>query len=114
MVAAMASAFFPPEAVYVGRDLGGRRTTVTPADVARYGDGTGDRHPWYRGDSPFAGPVAPALLYHSEVYRDLSWYLPNLIGNLHAKQEWDVFAPMPLGAAVRTRSTIVGRYRKRN
>ena len=114
MVAGMAIAFFPSQEVHVGRDLGGRRTTITPADVARYGDGTGDRHPWYRGDSPFDGAVAPALLYHSEVYRDLGWYLPNLIGNLHAKQEWDLFAPMPVGSTVRTRSTIVGRYRKRN
>lgn len=103
----------PADEVYVGRDMGGRRTTPTPADVARYGDGTGDRHPWYTGPSPFGGPVAPALLYHSEVYRELSWYLPNLIGNLHARQEWELFAPMPLDTPVRTRSTVVGRYRKR-
>jgi acyl dehydratase len=114
MVAAMPIEFFPPREVFVGRDLGGRRTVVTAADVERYGAGTGDRHPWYGGDSPFGGPIAPALLYHSEVYRDLGWYLPNLIGNLHAKQEWDLFAPMPIGATVRTRSTVVGRYRKRN
>ena len=87
--------FFPAHEVFVGRDLGGRRTTVTRADVDRYGDGTGDRHPWYHGDSPFGGPIAPALLYHSEVYRDLSWYLPNLIGNLHARQEWELFHPLP-------------------
>ena len=58
--------------------------------------------------------MAPALLYHSEVYRDLGWYLPNLIGNLHAKQEWELFAPMLVGETVRTRSTVVDRYRKRN
>jgi len=108
-----AQAFAPGE-VYVGRDMGGRRTTPTASDVARYAAGTGDRHPWYEGDSPFGGAVAPALLYHSEVYRDLGWYLPNLIGNLHAKQEWELFAPMPLGGAVRTRSTVVARYRKRD
>ena len=97
MVAAMPIEFFPSSEVFVGRDMGGRRAEVTAADVERYGEGTGDRHPWYGGESPFGGPVAPALLYHSEVYRDLSWYLPNLIGNLHAKQEWDLFAPMPVG-----------------
>ena len=114
MVAAMPIEFFPSSEVFVGRDMGGRRAEVTAADVERYGEGTGDRHPWYGGESPFGGPVAPALLYHSEVYRDLSWYLPALIGNLHAKQEWDLYAPMPVGTTVRTRSTIVGRYRKRN
>lgn len=106
--------FFPATEVYVGRDMGGRRTTLTAADVDRYAAGTGDAHPWYRGPSPFGGPIAPALLLHSEVYRDLSWYLPNLIGNLHARQEWQLFAPLPLDTPVRTRATIVGRYRKRN
>ncbi len=102
-----------PGEVYVGRDLGGRRTVPTAADVAYYSAGTGDQHE-DNGDSPFGGPVAPALLYHSEVYRDLGWYLPNLIGNLHAKQEWELFAPVRLGEPVRTRSTVVARYRKRD
>src|SRR5215831_15351557 len=60
--------------VYVGRDVGGRMALASPLDVERYEAGTGDRHPWYHGESPFGGAVAPALLYHSEVYRDLSWY----------------------------------------
>lgn len=106
--------FFPSGDVYVGRDIAGRTATVTEADVQRYRDGTGDHHAWYSGPSPLDGPVAPALLYHSEVYRDLSWYLPNLIGNLHARQQWDLFAPMRIGDTVRTRSTVVERYRKRN
>jgi acyl dehydratase len=110
----MAIEFFPPSAVYVGRDVGGWRHTVTARAIARYEAGTGDCHPWYHGDSPFGGPVAPALLYHSEVYRDLSWYLPNLIGNLHARQEWELFAPLRVGQTVRTRATVVDRYRKRN
>src|SRR5262249_40439706 len=105
---------FPAHEVYVGRDVGGRTTTASPADVLRYEAGTGDRHPWYHGPSPFGGAIAPPLLYHSEVYRDLGWYLPNLIGNLHAKQEWDLFAAVFVGQTVRTRSTVVGRYRKRN
>ena len=98
----------------MGRDVRGRATTVSEADVRRYEDGTGDRHAWYRDDSPFGGSVAPALLYHSEVYRELGWYLPNLIGNLHARQQWDIFVPMRIGQLVRTRATVVERYRKRN
>ena len=106
--------FFPAGDVHVGLDVAGRTTTVGEADVLRYEDGTGDRRAWYRGPSPFGGPVAPALVYHSEVYRDLSWYLPNLIGNLHARQQWDLFGPVRVGDTVRTRSTVVERYRKRN
>ncbi len=106
--------FFPPSDVFVGRDMGGRSVVVTEEDIDRYEAGTGNHNPWYHGPSPFGGPVAPALLYHSEVYRDLSWYLPNLIGNLHAKQEWALFAPMQIGDSARTRATVVERYRKRN
>ncbi len=100
--------------VFVGRDMGGHEYTISPDLVSLYEEGTGDRHDWYHGGSPFGGPIAPALLFHSEVYRDLGWYLPNLIGNLHAKQEWELFHPLLLGETVRARSTVVERYRKRN
>src|SRR6185503_9789060 len=100
--------------VFVGRDVGGREDSVSTTDVARYEAGTGDTNPWYHEASPFGAPVAPALLYHSEVYRDLSWYLPNLIGNLHARQEWELFSPLRIGAKVRSRVTVVERYRKRD
>jgi acyl dehydratase len=74
--------------VHVGQDVGGRDVTVAADDVARYRAGTGGR--------------------------DLSWYLPNLIGNLHARQEWQLFHPMRVGDAVRSHVTVVERYRKRN
>jgi len=110
----MTKGFHNEYEVFVGRDMGGSDYTVSPEIISRYEEGTGDRHAWYHGSSPFGGAVAPALLFHSEVYKDLSWYLPNLIGNLHAKQEWELFHPMPAGDTVRTRSTVVERYRKRN
>ena len=104
--------FFPQHEVHVGRDLGGRTTTIAAADVAHYEAGTGGATPRL----PLAGSAvaAPALLFHSEVYRSLAWYLPNIFGNLHARQEWQLFAPLTIGATVRTRSTVVERYLKRN
>lgn len=105
-------AFSEPFDVYVGRDMGGRDHVVTPELVARYQEGTDDRTDAHL---PVSAPaIAPALLFHSEVYADLSWYLPNIIGNLHAKQEWELFHPMRVGERVRTRSTVVERYLKRN
>jgi len=109
----MPTPFHDPADVFVGRDMGGHTYTITAEMIRRYGDGTEDRHPWYDGPSPFGDPVAPALLFHSEVYSNLAWYLPRLIGNLHAKQEWALFHPMMRGQTVRTRSTVVERYRKR-
>jgi acyl dehydratase len=105
-VASPAHAPFSSGEVHVGQDVGGRDVTVTTDDVARYRAGTG-------GDD-LAGDPAPGLLYHSEVYRDLSWYLPNLIGNLHARQEWQLFHPMRVGDTVRSHVTVVERYRKRD
>ncbi len=106
IAASTAPPLFAPGEVYVGQNLGGRDVRIAADDVARYRAGTaGDDLP----DDP-----ASALVYHSEVYRDLSWYLPNLIGNLHARQEWQVFRPLRVGDAVRSHVTVVERYRKRN
>jgi acyl dehydratase len=104
--------FFPLHEVHVGRDLGGRTATIAEADVAHYEAGTGGATP--RLPLPGGAVAAPALLFHSEVYRSLAWYLPNIFGNLHARQEWQLFAPLTVGATVRTRSTVVERYCKRN
>jgi len=109
-----AEAYQRPSGVHVGQDLGGRTYTIAPADIEHHRAGTLDGNEWYRGESPFGAAVAPALLYHSEVYQDLSWYLPNIFGNLHARQEWELFSPLRVGANVRSRVTVVERYRKRD
>jgi acyl dehydratase len=100
--------------VYVGRDYGAREVEITPELVRHYAEAVADPNPWYSGDSPFGGAVAPALILHSEVYKNLSWYLPNLYGNLHAKQEWEIFHPVMVGETVTTRSLILDRYIKRD
>jgi acyl dehydratase len=99
---------------YVGRDYGSASYDITPELVATFIAGTGDDNPWYRDGSPLGGPVAPALILHSAVYRTLAWYLPNIYGNLHARQEWEVFAPVMVGERLTTRSLIIDRYIKRD
>jgi len=97
--------FFPLHEVHVGQDVAGRELTLRATDVARYEAGTG---------GPTTRLAPPPLLLHSEVYRSLAWYLPNVFSNLHARQEWELFAPLPLDAPIRTRSTVADRYVKRN
>ena len=97
----------------VGLDLGAHEYQITPELVRDYSDGVDDHHAWYAGASPFGGPVAPALVLHSEVYKFGGWYLPNVWGNLHARQEFELFAPAMVAERVSTRSTIVDRYIKR-
>jgi len=110
----MSNETFDRKEVYVGRDFGGMTYDITPDLVAAYIAGTGDDNPWYRDRSPLRGPVAPALILHSAVYRSLEWYLPNIYGNLHARQEWDLFAPVMVGESLTTRAVIVDRYIKRD
>ncbi|MGH9194154.1 MAG: MaoC family dehydratase [Acidimicrobiia bacterium] len=100
--------------VYVGRYLGERALEITSELVQQYSDAVEDHNPCYSADSPFGQPVAPALLLHSEVYRTLSWYLPRIYGNLHARQEWDLFHPAMVGEMVTTRSLVIDRYIKRD
>jgi len=96
------------DGVYVGKDLGGHEYEIDAPRIALYESGTEDRNPLYRGR-------APALLFHSECYTFLrDWYLPNLVGNLHAKQEWELFGVARLGDRVRTRAFVTDRYRKRD
>ena len=99
---------------YVGRDYGTSEHEITPELIRTYVAGTGDDNPWYRGDSPFGGPIAPALILHSAVYKDTVWYLPKIFGNLHARQEWENFAPVMVGDTLRARRLIVERYLKRD
>jgi len=99
--------------IHVGRYYGEREIAITPELVQHYADSVQDFNPWYFGDSPFGGPVAPALILHSEVYHTIDWYL-SIFGNLHARQEWELFAPIMVGDTVVARRQIINRYTKRD
>ena len=94
------------EPVFVGRDFGGRTLTIDAALVADYSNALGDFHPLYER-------FAPALILHSECYQNLNWYLRNIYGNLHARQEWELFRSLRVGSQVTTRGFIRERYHKR-
>jgi len=92
---------------YVGRFCGSNQYAITPEVVAFYSEALDDR-------SPSWAKVAPPLLHHSECYKFVGeWYLKTLFGNLHAQQDWELFAPIAVGSNVRSVSTIIDRYAKR-
>ena len=92
---------------HVGKHCGSNRYDVDSELAAFYADALDDHHPLH-------SKYAPPLILHSECYRFVGdWYLKNLFGNLHAQQDWELFAPIPIGSSVRTRSTIIDRYQKR-
>src|SRR5256885_899189 len=99
--------------VYVGLDCGRRAYVISSQMVQEYADAVQDHHPWYFSSSPFGAPVAPGLIRHSEMFVDRRWYLPNIYGNLHAKQEWEFFAPIMVGERLTAHSVVTERYLKR-
>lgn len=103
-----------PGDVYVGMDLGYLEYVIAPETVRDFADAVEDHNPWYTGSSPFGGPVAPALILHNATSRFRGWYLKNIYGNLHAKQEWDLYHPIMVGQTVRLHAMIVDRYLRRN
>jgi len=96
--------------IHVGKHLGTHDLEVTPELVARFAASCDDDNPWYTGPSPFGGPVAPALIACQEPWRFAGWYPPELRGNLHAKQEWDLYAPIMVGATCTVRAFVADRY----
>jgi acyl dehydratase len=110
----MTTELFDAKEVYVGRDFGGTDYEISADAIENYIAATGDDHPWYRARSPLGYPVAPALVVHSAVFRTFDWYLPNVFGNLHARQEWEIFSPVRVGETLHSRSVVVERYTKRD
>jgi acyl dehydratase len=110
----MSSEIFESDEIYVGRYFDGFDFEITEDAIENYVAATGDDNPWYRGSSPLGRPIAPALILHSAVFRRQDWYLPNIFGNLHARQEWEGYAPIFPSDRLHSRSVIVDRYVKRD
>jgi acyl dehydratase len=98
---------------FVGSYWGEREIAITPDMAMHYAASVEDFNPWYFGESPFGGAVAPALTLHSQVYSSVDWYL-SFFGNLHARQEWELYHPMMVGDTVVVRRQVVDRYFKRD
>lgn len=103
----------PLAEIPVGKYLGERRVEVTRGLVGRFVDGAADNNPWYTGPSPFGGPVAPALIGSHEPWRFNGWYAPDIRGNLHSKQEWDLYSAIPVGGSYVARAVVADRHLKR-
>jgi hypothetical protein len=101
--------------VQVGSSTGDELVEITPELVNWYVEAIESDHAWYHGESPFGGPIAPALILPSAPYRSANlWYLPNRYGNLHAKMQWELFRPINVGEFIARSGVVVDRYLKRD
>ena len=70
---------------YSWKDLGWKEIDTSPEAIAHYIEVTGDDNPWYRGPSPFGGPVVPATFLHYRAYdHNPGWFPEDLYGTLFA------------------------------
>ena len=101
--------------IEVGDFLG---STLIPYDEARVNEyirRTDDKNGWYTSaENPYGRAVAPACLLPShDSFETGTHWMPNMHGNLHAKQEWQFFAPVFVGDTVLASRTFVDKYEKR-
>jgi len=99
---------------FVGRERGPREFRVTSSAVRLHAEGCGDRTGWKDDEPPVDGELAPAALLHSESFLETGWFLPNLVGSVTTRQEWDFVRPLRVGQRVRTHANVVERYEKRD
>ena len=99
--------------IYVGKKLGPIEFIASPERIREYIDGVLDNHPWYSGDSPFGGPVAPALIFHSLSTMFNGWMFDNKFGTLYTRQEWTLSGVLRPGQRATAVATITDRYHKR-
>jgi acyl dehydratase len=100
------------EALQLGEEFVSGEHVVTPEDIDTYAFAVDHHHPWFFGDSPFGGPIAPPTLLGNQALRLRSTkYVVH--GGLHAKQEFKFLRPIRPGMRVRTRGRLVDKYERR-
>jgi acyl dehydratase len=103
------SAIDEPDGVYdvfVGKDLGWADVDSAPPAVDHYIEITGDDHPWYRGESPFGGPVLPATFLHFRGFEHKGWFPENQYGTLFAGISLDWNRPLMVGEPARSHAWV--------
>jgi hypothetical protein len=97
-----------------GLELGTRELVITPDWIEKYMGSIDDRNPWYLGDSPFGGPIAPAAVFNYEMEMFDGWHPPEVMSSvLNTSQSWEFHRPMRPGQRVFVTGVVHDRYQKR-
>jgi len=92
--------------IYVGKKFEPLEFIASPERIREYIDGVLDYHPWYSGESPFGGPVAPALIFHSISPMFQGWWFDNKFGTLYTRQEWTLSGVLRPGQKATATATM--------
>lgn len=103
----------PEDNIYVGKDLGWRDLDTSPAAVEEYITVNDDPNPWYRGESPFGGPVLPLTFFHFQAFRhNPGWFPSDTFGTLFARERWQWARPIMVGEKARSHAWVSEIQRK--
>ena len=96
----------------VGEEFVSDTLLVTPEVIETYAWAVDDHHPWFSGDSPFGGPVAPPTMLGNQALhlRHSRYTVP---GGLHAKMEFEFVEPIQPGMRTRSRGRVTDKYERR-
>lgn len=106
--------------ILVGEDLGMYRYRMTAGRILKYRETIGADCPWYTGDSPFGGPIAPPTvcdgdhLWHPGNDRILLSPDGTLRKNIfHASLVYEFINPARAGTEITVTGRVVDKYEKR-
>lgn len=102
------------EDIEIGSECEDFEYCVTEEMVRKYLTALGIENPWYTKDSPFEGPIAPALVGRSDAARPDWWYpFTTHPGFLQAKTEFEFINPLKIGKKIKVKGRWVEKYEKR-
>ncbi len=107
------SQLIPFESIVVGEELGPVEYLVSEEAVREYCRDWDDGNPWYRGPSPFGGPVAPPAVMAGLTAFALLATKFNARATIGAQTAHRNLGPLPVGQRMTTRGKIADKYVKR-
>lgn len=86
---------------------------LTPEMVEEYARGVDDETGWWRGDSPFGGPVAPPFMLSHLLAKVTSSAFANTSGRVHTSSSTQVLEPVRVPQRIRLEGEVSEKFVKR-
>lgn len=103
---------FDYDTIQIGEVLGRKQVLITAEMVATCAHAIESAHPWYVGDSPYGGPIAPPTIFDNDTLNILDEQYERF-GSIHAKQAWEFKQPLRVGKQVTLTVTVTEKFVRR-
>jgi hypothetical protein len=97
----------------VGDTFPPMESTVTVEGVERHSGFRDDDHPWYRGPSPWGGPIAPLTVNNADFDRFLRANDFPMNGIIPTKTSREFYGPVMVGSTITTTCTVVEAFERK-